>query len=222
MTEGVRPSVIATAALLTLAPAPAGAHLGFAANDLYLGMLHPPLHFATLLPLVGLALWFAHRQGKQLETLATGYLLASIVGALLAVFFIEVPLLSQALLPLSVLIGALVALDKGLPRAIAFTLVLVTALGLGYESVAAIRSEITDPMLYMTGMLLALGLIPLHLTTLLMKRKALWITTGMRIFGSWIATAAILVLVAGSIPLTASEAPGTVPPTQIDGAPGTG
>lgn len=180
--------------LAMLLPVPAHAHIGFAANNLYLGMLHPLMHLATLLPVIALSLWFSRWPRAGLAPLAAAYLASGALGAALAVQLVELPDLSGLLLPLAILIGLLVALDWVPPRRTGLVLVALAGAAIGFEGVAQVKADLIDPLLYVSGLLLVLGLVPLHLTGLLHGREHLWIRTGVRIAGSWIATAVLLVL----------------------------
>ena len=51
------PALLLALAVSWLHPAPALAHGSLAVGDFYTGMLHPLLHFETLLPTLALALW---------------------------------------------------------------------------------------------------------------------------------------------------------------------
>ncbi|HIP69681.1 MAG TPA: hypothetical protein EYH06_14015 [Chromatiales bacterium] len=185
---------IVTTALLFGVPHTAWGHIGFAANDLYAGMLHPLLHFSTILPLLTLALWFS-RQGKsELPPLVIAYLLATIGGAALGWLLPDFPDLQPMLLPLAILMGILVAIDRSPLLWVSIILVILIGLTEGNDNVVQVRADLTDPILYITGLLLTVGLLPMHITGLLHGREQLWIRTGIRVISSWIVTASTLVL----------------------------
>jgi len=70
---------------------------------------------------------------------------------------------------------------------------LATLIGLseGLDNVAQVRKELTDPLLYIAGLLLTAGLLPKHITDLLHGCDQLWIRIGTQV---WIITASALVL----------------------------
>ena len=185
----------AVVALATLGhPGIAWAHIGFAANDLYAGMFHPLLHFSTVLPVFALALWLARWTPRHLTALAVAYWGAAIAGASAGWWLPVLPVLDDLLLPLALMVGVLVALDHAPPVWLAAAAAGLIGLVEGLYNVTQVRSEVSDAVLFSAGLLLVLGLIPLHLTALLYGRSQLWVTTGKRVVGSWIATAAALVL----------------------------
>jgi hydrogenase/urease accessory protein HupE len=182
------------AILLVGTPLTAWGHIGFAANDLYAGMLHPLLHFATLLPLLTFALWLSQQSKSELPSLATAFLLACIAGATLGWLIPKIPDLQTVLLLLAILTGILVAINRS--PLLWVSIILATLIGLseGVDNVAQVRENLTDPLLYIAGLLLTAGLLPMHITGLLHGREQLWIRMGIRIISSWIITASALVL----------------------------
>jgi len=182
------------AILLAGTPLTAWGHIGFAANDLYAGMLHPLLHFATLLPLLTFALWLSQQSKSELPSLATAFLLACIAGATLGWLIPKIPDLQTVLLLLAILTGILVAINRS--PLLWVSIILATLIGLseGVDNVAQVRENLTDPLLYIAGLLLTAGLLPMHITGLLHGREQLWIRMGIRIISSWIITASALVL----------------------------
>lgn len=189
-----RRAVLATAILAWLWPAAASAHIGFAANDLYAGMIHPLLHFSTVMPVVALALWLARWSPGHLRHLVVAYLGAAVAGAALGWWLPAMPRLADLLLPLALLTGVLVALDRGPSVWLAAAVAGLIGLVEGLYNVTQVQGSVNDAVLFSAGLLLVLGLVPLHLTALLHGRSQLWVTTGRRVVGSWIATAAALVL----------------------------
>lgn len=179
---------------LALAAGPAWAHIGIAANDLYAGMLHPAIHFTTLMPLLALSLWLARQPAEVLRRGVPTYLGAALAGSLLALFVPQLPPTGDAFLPLTLVLGALVIAAWRGPTWMVIALAGATGWIEGYGNLSTVRSELADPMLFTVGLLLTLGLIPLHLVGLLHRREQLWIRTGQRVAGSWITTAGFLVL----------------------------
>ncbi|MCB1864134.1 MAG: HupE/UreJ family protein [Chromatiales bacterium] len=174
---------------------PAAAHLGFAANDLYSGLLHPLLHLSTLLPLVALVLWLSQREPRELTRTAPALLGGTGVGIVAALSELPVAILSALLLPLALALGLLLASRARLASFIAITLAAFVGVGEGVANVEPVRAQIASPMLYGSGLLLVMGLAVLHPAALLAGRRQAWIVVGTRIAGSWIAAAALLVLV---------------------------
>ena len=188
-----RISIIGTI-FLAGTPLTAWGHIGFAANDLYAGMLHPLLHFATLLPLLTFALWLSQQSKSELPSLATVFLLACIAGAILGWLIPKLPDLQPVLLLLAILTGILVAINRSPFLWASIILAALIGLSEGIDNVAQVRADLTDPLLYIAGLLLAVGLLPMHITGLLYGREQLWIRTGTRVISSWIITASALAL----------------------------
>lgn len=188
-----RTGIVGVVLLFGIPPAAWG-HIGFAANDLYAGMLHPLLHFATVLPLLTFPLWLSQRNKTELPSLATAYLLACIAGAALGWFIPKVPDLQPILLLLAILAGILVAVNRSPFLWISIILAILIGLSEGVDNVAQVREELTDPLLYIAGLLLTAGLLPMHITGLLHGCDQLWIRIGARVISSWIITASALVL----------------------------
>jgi hydrogenase/urease accessory protein HupE len=157
-------------------------------------MLHPLLHFATLLPLLTFALWLSQRSKSELPSLSTAYLTACTAGAALGWLLPKFPDLQATLLLLAILTGLLVAINRSPYLWLSMILAALIGLSEGIDNVAPIRNELTDPLLYIAGLLLAVGLLPMHITGLLHGREQLWIRTGVRVISSWIITASALVL----------------------------
>ncbi len=188
-----RISIIGTI-LLTGTPLTAWGHIGFAANDLYTGMLHPLLHFATLLPLLTFALWLSQQNKSELPFLVTAFLLACIAGAILGLLLPKIPDLQPVLLLLAILTGILVAINRSPFLWMSIILTALIGLSEGIDNVAQVRADLADPLLYITGLLLAVGLLPMHITGLLHGREQLWIRMGVRVVSSWIITTSALAL----------------------------
>jgi len=188
-----RTKIVGIVLLFGITPAAWG-HIGFAANDLYAGMLHPLLHFATILPLLTFSLWLSQRKKTELPSLATAYLLACVIGSTLGWLIPKIPDLQPILLLLAILTGILVAINQSPFLWISIVLAILIGLSEGVDNVAQIRSELTDPLLYISGLLLTAGLLPLHITGLLHAREPLWIRVGVRVVSSWIVTSSALML----------------------------
>jgi len=188
-----RTSVVGVVLLFGIPPAAWG-HIGFAANDLYAGMLHPLLHFATLLPLLTFSFWLSQQNKSELPSLATAFLLACIAGATLGWLLPKLPDLQSVLLLLAILTGILVAINRSPFLWVSTILAALIGLSEGMDNVAQVRADLTDPLLYIAGLLLATGLLPMHITGLLLGRDQLWIRIGARVISSWIITASALVL----------------------------
>lgn len=177
-----------------LLPGSACAHLDIASNDLYAGMLHPLLHLASLLPMLALALWLSCCDSTALWRLIPSYLSAALIGAMTGWLQPELINAEPLLIGLAALIGIATTIYRRLPLWTSLPVVILTGLLVGYDNIAKVSAELSDPLLFTVGMALVLGLLMLHVTTLLYAREQLWIRTGARVLGSWIAAVALLMM----------------------------
>ena len=189
-----RLAAIALPLLLALLPTSAHAHLGIATNDLYGGMLHPLLHLASLLPMLALALWLSCCDQAALWRLIPAYLIAAVVGALAGwaqptLFNVE-PLL----IALAAIIGIATTVYRRLPLWSSLPIATLTGLLVAYDNVAKVSAALGSPWLFTVGMTLVMGLLVLHVTSLLYGRQQLWVRTGARVIGSWITAVALLMM----------------------------
>jgi hydrogenase/urease accessory protein HupE len=192
-----RPSrVVSTAlvALVWLHPAPALAHGSLAVGDFYSGMLHPLLHFETLLPTLALALWSGQLGGPQSWRLPLAFLGMVLLGTVAGVLEIDLRL-GPASLRFSMLVfGLLVATRWKLPASLAMTMALLFGLFEGQINTFDPETKIERPLLFIAGVGSSIGLILFHVVTRVVRYQAFWVQTAVRILGSWIAATGILVL----------------------------
>jgi urease accessory protein len=188
--------VVSTAlvALVWLHPAPALAHGSLAVGDFYSGMLHPLLHFETLLPTLALALWSGQHGGPQSWRLPLAFLATVLLGT--AVGALEIDLrFGPASLRLSMLVlGLLVATRWRLPASLAMTMALLFGLFEGQINTYDPETKIERPLLFIAGVGSSIGLILFHVVTRVVRYQAFWVQTAVRILGSWIAATGLLVL----------------------------
>jgi urease accessory protein len=189
------PALLVCASVLCwLDPAPAFAHGSLSIGEFYSGMLHPLLHFETVLPTLALALWAGQLRDADAWRLPLVFLTAALLGALAGIFEVDLGL-GRSLLLLSMLVlGLLVAARQRLPAAVALTLALVFGLYSGQLNTYAPGEAIERPFLFLTGLAATLGLILFHVGTRVHRYRAFWMQTGVRVVGSWIAATGLLVL----------------------------
>jgi hydrogenase/urease accessory protein HupE len=190
------PATLALAFVLTwLCPASALAHGSLAVGDFYTGMLHPFLHFETVLPIVALALWSGQLADARAWHLPLVFLGAALVGAVAGMLSIE-PCVGRwfLLLPMLVL-GLLVAVRGSLPVWLAIVMVLLFGVGQGQANTYDPGREIERPLLFLAGFGSAIGLVLFHVATRVFRYRAFWVQTAVRVLGSWIAATGLLVLV---------------------------
>ena len=181
------------ALLITLLyPTVAGAHPIKGVGDFYAGMLHPVTALEFLLPWIALAL-FAGQQGRRAARLTLGiFPLALMAGAVLALIVpppVWVPGIDLAVIPL---LGLAVALARSFPSTV--TVLLVTVVGLLHG--VANGSEITvtmSPWRFIPGLAAAAILVLSYGIGLVRSLEKPWTRIAVRVAGSWIAAAGIMV-----------------------------
>jgi urease accessory protein len=187
-------TALVTWALVWLHPAPALAHGSLAVGDFYSGMLHPLLHFETLLPTLALALWSGQLGSPHSWRLPLAFLGAALVGTVTGVLEIDLQL-GPASLRLSMLVlGFLVAARAKLPAWLAMTMALLLGLFDGQTHTYDPETKIERPLLFIAGVGASIGLILFHVVTRVVRYRAFWVQTGVRVVGSWIAATGLLVL----------------------------
>lgn len=189
------PALLLALAVIWLHPAPALAHGSLAVGDFYTGMLHPLLHFDTLLPLLALALWAGQLGGPQAWRLPLAFSAAALLGAVAGVLEVE-PWLGRWLLRLSMLVlGLMVAASGRLPAWLAMALVCLFGVEQGQANTYDPEQEIERPLLFLAGLGSSIGLVLFHVVTRVVRYQAFWVQIGVRVLGSWIAATGLLVLV---------------------------
>jgi len=186
------PTLLLGACLL---PAPALAHGSLAVGDFYTGMLHPLLHFETVLPILALALWSGQLGDARAWHLPLAFSCAALVGAVAGVLEIE-PYVGRWILLLPMLVlGLLVAVRGNLPAWLAMTMVLLFGIGQGQANTYDPKQQLERPLLFLAGFSSSIGLIFFHVVTRVFRYRAFWIQIAVRVLGSWIAATGLLVLV---------------------------
>jgi urease accessory protein len=175
-----------------LIPTVASAHPIKGVGDFYAGMLHPLTALEFLLPWIALAL-FAGQQGRRAALLTLGiFPLALMSGAVLAQIVplpAWVPAVNLALIPL---VGLAVAFGLSYPNTV--TVLLVTVVGLLHG--LANGSEITaamSPWRFIPGLAAVAILVLTYGIGLVRSLEKPWTRIAVRVAGSWIAAAGIMV-----------------------------
>jgi len=178
-----------------LHPAPALAHGSLAVGEFYTGMLHPLLHFESLLPILALALWSGQLGDARAWHLPVTFSAAALVGAVAGILDVEPPVGRSLLLLAMLVLGLLVAVRGRLPAWLAMAMVLLFGVGQGQANTYDPEQEIERPLLFLAGFGSSIGLIFFHVVTRVFRYRAFWVQTAVRVLGSWIAATGLLVLV---------------------------
>jgi urease accessory protein len=122
------------------------------------------------------------------------FLGAALVGTVTGVLEIDLQL-GPASLRLSMLVlGFLVAARAKLPAWLAMTMALLLGLFDGQTHTYDPETKIERPLLFIAGVGASIGLILFHVVTRVVRYRAFWVQTGVRVVGSWIAATGLLVL----------------------------
>jgi urease accessory protein len=189
------PAPLLVLAATWLHPAPALAHGSLAVGEFYAGMLHPLLHFESLLPILALALWSGQLGDARAWHLPVTFSAAALVGAVAGILDVEPPVGRSLLLLAMLVLGLLVAVRGRLPAWLAMTIVLLFGIGQGQANTYDPEQEIERPLLFLAGFSSSIGLIFFHVVTRVFRYRAFWVQTAVRVLGSWIAATGLLVLV---------------------------
>ena len=177
-----------------LYPASALAHGNLAIGDFYTGMLHPFLHFETLLPMLALALWSGQLREPHAWRLPLVFLGAALLGAVAGILEIDLRL-GPTLIRLSMLVlGLLVAARAKLPAWVAISMVFLFGIYHGQANTYEPGAQLERPLLFIVGLGSTIALIMFHVVTRVHRYQAFWLQTGVRVLGSWIAATGLLVL----------------------------
>jgi urease accessory protein len=175
-----------------LIPTVASAHPIKGVGDFYAGMLHPLTALEFLLPWIALGL-FAGQQGRKTALLTLGaFPLALISGAVLGLIEPLPAWVSEINLAMIPLLGLAVALARSFPTTV--TVLLVTVVGLLHG--LANGSEITaamSPWRFIPGLATVAILVLTYGIGLVRSLEKPWTRIAVRVAGSWIAAAGIMV-----------------------------
>ena len=178
--------------LVTMAVSPAGAHAPGFGGGFTGGLVHPVVVPAHLLALTGVGL-LAGQQADGRAAFLTMFGLGLIAG-LLAIAFAAGPSSANLVLTTAALVaGIWTASARPLPPVLGWPLMSVAGAAIGLDSppeTASLREA--NHMLIGTG--LAAAAIPTAMAITVAHLKRDWQRLALRIAGSWIAAAAILVL----------------------------
>ena len=191
----MRPLVVIIGMIGVVAmPGPASAHSGFAgATGFTGGLLHPLFVPTHILAVAALGLLIGQQAPRWGRAVPIVYVIAMVAGLGAIALAAVATLAENTLLGLATIIGLLVALARPLPRSIGWLLGGAVGLSLGLDSPPD-AIPLTQAYVTMLGTALGAAIILLALVQVTSRLRRDWQRIGMRIFGSWIAASAILML----------------------------
>jgi urease accessory protein len=164
-------------------------------GDFYGGFLHPLTALEHVLAFLALGI-LAGQQGTRAQAGLPVFWIALMIGATLALWVPNLPLVDLANIASALVFGALIAAALPLPTFVYLGLCLLFGLSHGYANGSAI-TPLIKPYLFIPGIGLA-GLVTtgygMIVTDYVLRRKIGWMTIAVRVSGSWIAAIGLLVL----------------------------
>lgn len=154
--------VLTTAAALSLAAAPAfahiGAHTGIAAGGFAAGFAHPLLGLDHLLAMVTVGAWAALLGGRALWLVPAAFVAAMLAGGALAASGMALPMVETAIALSVVMLGALVAVNARLAVGVGMAVVAAFAVFHGHAHGTELPAGLPAAG-YAAGFALATGLL---------------------------------------------------------------
>ncbi len=174
-------------------PAVASAHPIQGVGDFYSGMLHPLLALEQILPMIALSL-LAGQQERRFAAGVLGVFPGALIAGACAALLRTPPAFLVATITASMVgLGLLVAISRPLPRTPLFAL----AAALGACEGMLVGAEATDGVAawrFIPGACLAALLVLAYGIGLVRRLRAPWTRIAVRVAGSWLAAAGIMVL----------------------------
>ena len=184
-------------AVFLLMPGMAHAHAAFVgAGDFYAGALHPLTSPEHILLLLVCGLWLG-QQGRSRSTFSLAWFpLAALAGAFWSQRFDSAPDITSWVVAVALLMGALLALAKALPRSVLLLLVLLAGGVYGFANGGAREGQMAVYP-FIAGVVLAAFLVLAYLLVIadhLWRQPAGWIRIALRVLGSWAVAISMLTL----------------------------
>lgn len=190
-----RTGCIVAAGTLALVSPVAQAHVGLTGlGGFWNGFLHPLLTPSHLMLLLAVGMLLGSQQQQAASHGLFAFLISTCIGLAVAGTQGRVTDLGTALLIAAAVFGLLVAWQPTLPKILLFALVAACGLLLGNDSAqeSYVGKELVVT-LFATGLAVFLAMLYL-LAAVEFLHKYRWTSVGVRVFGSWIAASALIVL----------------------------
>lgn len=189
----VRKTIVLAAGLGTLSPLPAFAHPMQGVGDFYAGMLHPVITIETVLPFVALSLLAGQQHRETAIHLIAAFPASLIAGAVLATLGSAPSYLGAVQLVLTAGFGILVASAHRVPSWLLVALGVVLGISAGWANAAELVGQ-ASRFRFVAGLAVVGLLLLVYGNGLVRNLKWEWTQIAVRVVGSWIAAASILVL----------------------------
>jgi urease accessory protein len=186
-------AVAIASGMTVLAPLPAFAHPMKGVGDFYAGMLHPVTTVETVLPIIVLSLLAGQQRREAAIPLLVAFPAALVFGALMATLGNAPSNLGIVELILTAGFGVMVALACRTPRWLLVGLGVTLGVSAGWKNAAEISGDMSS-FRFIAGLALVGLLLIVYGIGLVRYLTATWTQIAVRVVGSWIAAASILVL----------------------------
>jgi urease accessory protein len=162
-------------------------------GDFYAGVLHPITAIEFALPMIALSLLAGQQDRETAIAILATFPAMLAVGATVGVLVHVPPHLGFINTASMAILGLLVAWAATLPKAISLGLAVCLGLTIVWPNGAELTAD-TSVYRFAPGLALAGLLLIAYGAGLVRSLKAPWMRIGVRVVGSWIATAGILAL----------------------------
>lgn len=175
-------------------PAEALAHGSIAIGDFYAGLIHPVSHPEQALAVLAAGLLVGQMTAGLSWPAARTFFASVLVGSVLGLLNLRLPWSSVIVTLSLVVLGSLVALRVELPGKLTAGVCLFFGLAVGYANGTQMLANLKMPVFYVGGLMVCVGLMLLYSAQVVRRFRASWSQVGVRVIGSWIAAAGVLML----------------------------
>ena len=201
---GARPPRVLAGFMALLATSELHAHgVADGTNAFVAGLVHPVTALEHVLPLVALGMLAGQRGLRSGEGLIIAFPLAFACGALVAASFPGLSASPVVNAATALIVGGLVALAWGLPRAVVYAVVVATGAVHGLANGGAIVGAMPA---FIAGATLSATLLFVYafgIVDRMLRRDTPWVPVAVRAIGSWIAAFGVLIVALAFSPVAA-------------------
>ena len=173
---------------------PADAHTSISGVGLFPnGLLHPVAVPQHLLLLIGIGLWMGRRQERQIPPLLAVLNAGLVVGYAAPLWIDPTQITSLALAALTLIVGALLAVNRSVPTVLNISVFALAGLCVGLDSKPeALKAN--EILLLGFGIWIGVNILALNVMALSAKLQHPIAVIGIRIAGSWLIAMSLILL----------------------------
>ncbi|HAE01384.1 MAG TPA: hypothetical protein DCL95_21630 [Rhodospirillaceae bacterium] len=173
---------------------PADAHTSISGVGLFPnGLLHPVAVPQHLLLLIGIGLWMGRRQERQIPPLLAVLNAGLVVGYAATLWIDPTQITSLALAALTLIVGALLAVNRSVPTVLNISVFALAGLCVGLDSKPeALKAN--EILLLGFGIWIGVNILALNVMALSAKLQHPIAVIGIRIAGSWLIAMSLILL----------------------------